>query len=152
MIMIQCLLIISNLKNCWSMSIIWFISFILLHCFIFTKDEFYVFPCSCHFRLDQILGRQGSKAKDVYDSKQSLASRIVKTERQVRIFQYLFFSFLLAFNIFHFLGWWNRRKVRSTYLYLWRRSQKIGTNSISRAKMPSMHTFTNLSKSPIRLR
>eukprot|EP00095_Tigriopus_kingsejongensis_P001269 maker-scaffold149_size310270-snap-gene-1.9 protein:Tk01269 transcript:maker-scaffold149_size310270-snap-gene-1.9-mRNA-1 annotation:"hypothetical protein KGM_04614" len=33
-------------------------------------------------RLDQILGRQGSKAKDVYDSKQSLASRIVKTERQ----------------------------------------------------------------------
>ncbi|XP_059086603.1 potassium voltage-gated channel subfamily KQT member 1-like isoform X12 [Tigriopus californicus] len=34
-------------------------------------------------RLDQILGRQGSKAKDVYDSKQSLASRIVKTERQV---------------------------------------------------------------------
>ncbi|XP_071743429.1 potassium voltage-gated channel subfamily KQT member 1 isoform X20 [Lepeophtheirus salmonis] len=34
-------------------------------------------------RLDQILGRQGSKGKDVYDSKQSLASRIVKTERQV---------------------------------------------------------------------
>ncbi len=37
-------------------------------------------------RLDQILGRQGSKAKDVYDSKQSLASRIVKTERQVYCF------------------------------------------------------------------
>ena len=37
------------------------------------------------FRLDQILGRQGSKAKDVYESKQSLASRIVKTERQVKI-------------------------------------------------------------------
>lgn len=36
-------------------------------------------------RLDQILGRQGSKAKDVYDSKQSLASRIVKTERQARL-------------------------------------------------------------------
>ena len=35
------------------------------------------------FRLDQILGRQGSKAKDVYESKLSLASRIVKTERQV---------------------------------------------------------------------
>ena len=35
-------------------------------------------------RLDQILGRQGSKAKDVYESKQSLASRIVKTERQAR--------------------------------------------------------------------
>ena len=34
-------------------------------------------------RLDQILGRQGSKAKDVYESKLSLASRIVKTERQV---------------------------------------------------------------------
>ena len=42
-----------------------------------------VHPSSCLFRLDQILGRQGSKAKDVYDSKQSLASRIVKTERQV---------------------------------------------------------------------
>ena len=39
-------------------------------------------------RLDQILGRQGSKAKDVYDSKQSLASRIVKTERQVKFIKY----------------------------------------------------------------
>ena len=39
------------------------------------------------FRLDQILGRQGSKAKDVYESKQSLASRIVKTERQVNWFK-----------------------------------------------------------------
>ncbi|XP_071743425.1 potassium voltage-gated channel subfamily KQT member 4 isoform X17 [Lepeophtheirus salmonis] len=38
---------------------------------------------SLQVRLDQILGRQGSKGKDVYDSKQSLASRIVKTERQV---------------------------------------------------------------------
>ncbi|CAL4096319.1 unnamed protein product, partial [Meganyctiphanes norvegica] len=36
-----------------------------------------------HGRLDQILGRQGSKAKDVYESKISLASRIVKVERQV---------------------------------------------------------------------
>ncbi|XP_063914744.1 potassium voltage-gated channel subfamily KQT member 5-like isoform X5 [Zophobas morio] len=35
------------------------------------------------FRLDQILGKQGSKAKDVYASKISLASRIVKVERQV---------------------------------------------------------------------
>ena len=35
------------------------------------------------FRLDQILGKQGSKAKDVYESKLSLASRIVKVERQV---------------------------------------------------------------------
>ncbi|XP_069946650.1 potassium voltage-gated channel subfamily KQT member 1 isoform X2 [Cherax quadricarinatus] len=34
-------------------------------------------------RLDQILGKQGSKAKDVYESKISLASRIVKVERQV---------------------------------------------------------------------
>ncbi|XP_034253067.1 potassium voltage-gated channel subfamily KQT member 1-like isoform X4 [Thrips palmi] len=34
-------------------------------------------------RLDQILGRQGSKAKDVYASKISLASRVVKVERQV---------------------------------------------------------------------
>jgi len=36
--------------------------------------------------LDQILGKQGSKAKDVYASKISLASRVVKVERQVRIF------------------------------------------------------------------
>lgn len=35
-------------------------------------------------RLDQILGKQGSKAKDVYASKISLASRVVKVERQVR--------------------------------------------------------------------
>ncbi|KAG0710582.1 Potassium voltage-gated channel subfamily KQT member 5 [Chionoecetes opilio] len=34
-------------------------------------------------RLDQILGKQGSKGKDVYESKISLASRIVKVERQV---------------------------------------------------------------------
>nr|KAG5688027.1 hypothetical protein BaRGS_026817 [Batillaria attramentaria] len=34
-------------------------------------------------RLDQILGRQGSKSKDVYDSKISLASRVVKVERGV---------------------------------------------------------------------
>ena len=34
-------------------------------------------------RLDQILGAQGSKAKDVYDSKTSLASKIVNIERQV---------------------------------------------------------------------
>lgn len=36
-----------------------------------------------NYRLDQILGKQGSKAKDVYASKISLASRIVKVERQV---------------------------------------------------------------------
>lgn len=36
-----------------------------------------------HYRLDQILGKQGSKAKDVYASKISLASRVVKIERQV---------------------------------------------------------------------
>nr|XP_022287273.1 potassium voltage-gated channel subfamily KQT member 1-like isoform X2 [Crassostrea virginica] len=34
-------------------------------------------------RLDVILGKVGSKRKDVYDSKQSLASRIVKVERSV---------------------------------------------------------------------
>ena len=34
-------------------------------------------------RLDQILGGQGSKARDVYDSKTSLASKIVNIERQV---------------------------------------------------------------------
>ena len=34
-------------------------------------------------RLDMILGKVGSKAKDVYESKQSLASRIVKVERTV---------------------------------------------------------------------
>ena len=34
-------------------------------------------------RLDVILGKVGSKAKDVYESKQSLASRIVKVERTV---------------------------------------------------------------------
>jgi hypothetical protein len=38
----------------------------------------------CFHRLDQILGKQGSKAKDVYASKISLASRVVKVERQVR--------------------------------------------------------------------
>lgn len=37
-------------------------------------------------RLDQILGKQGSKAKDVYASKISLASRVVKVERSVSIF------------------------------------------------------------------
>ncbi|KAL4218254.1 Potassium voltage-gated channel subfamily KQT member 4 [Mactra antiquata] len=35
------------------------------------------------FRLDQILGKSGSKNKDVYESKVSLSSRIVKVERQV---------------------------------------------------------------------
>ncbi|XP_052822999.1 potassium voltage-gated channel subfamily KQT member 1 isoform X2 [Octopus bimaculoides] len=34
-------------------------------------------------RLDQILGKSGSKNKDVYESKVSLASRVVKVERQV---------------------------------------------------------------------
>lgn len=36
-----------------------------------------------YYRLDQILGKQGSKAKDVYASKISLASRVVKVERSV---------------------------------------------------------------------
>lgn len=38
------------------------------------------------YRLDQILGKQGSKAKDVYASKISLASRVVKVERSVSFF------------------------------------------------------------------
>ena len=43
----------------------------------------YSFEFSSLNRLDQILGKQGSKARDVYASKISLASRIVKVERQV---------------------------------------------------------------------
>lgn len=45
-------------------------------------------------RLDQILGKQGSKAKDVYASKISLASRVVKVERSVsnlKFFLYIFY-------------------------------------------------------------
>ena len=38
------------------------------------------------FRLDLILGKTGSKKPDVYESKQSLASRVVKVERQVSHF------------------------------------------------------------------
>ncbi|XP_054719353.1 potassium voltage-gated channel subfamily KQT member 4-like [Uloborus diversus] len=38
---------------------------------------------SLQSRLDQILGKAGSKAKDVYESKVSLACRIVKVERAV---------------------------------------------------------------------
>ncbi|XP_060586296.1 potassium voltage-gated channel subfamily KQT member 5-like isoform X2 [Ruditapes philippinarum] len=38
---------------------------------------------SLQCRLDQILGKSGSKNKDVYESKVSLSSRIVKVERQV---------------------------------------------------------------------
>jgi len=38
---------------------------------------------SVQSRLDVILGKPGSKAKDTYDSKLSLASRIVNVERQV---------------------------------------------------------------------
>lgn len=41
------------------------------------------FFSASHTRLDQILGKQGSKGKDTYDSKHSLASRIVNVERQV---------------------------------------------------------------------
>jgi potassium voltage-gated channel KQT-like subfamily protein len=37
-------------------------------------------------RLDMILGKVGSKSKDVYESKLSLASRIVKVERSVSNF------------------------------------------------------------------
>lgn len=47
----------------------------------------------CASRLDQILGKQGSKAKDVYASKISLASRVVKVERSV--------SKILYFRMLH---------------------------------------------------
>lgn len=46
------------------------------------------------FRLDVILGKVGSKAKDVYDSKQSLASRIVKVERTVSMSKQSFSLFV----------------------------------------------------------
>ena len=46
-------------------------------------------------RLDMILGKVGSKAKDVYESKQSLASRIVKVERTVSCLLSLSLSDLL---------------------------------------------------------
>lgn len=49
------------------------------------------------FRLDQILGKQGSKAKDVYASKISLASRVVKVERSVMTFWSFFAHFLHKF-------------------------------------------------------
>lgn len=42
------------------------------------------------FRLDTILGKAGSKSIDVYESKISLASRIVKVERSVSIPEYFF--------------------------------------------------------------
>lgn len=50
-------------------------------------------------RLDQILGKQGSKAKDVYASKISLASRVVKVERSVSIlkwFLYIIYQVLIV--------------------------------------------------------
>jgi hypothetical protein len=40
----------------------------------------------CSSRLDHILGKSGSKKSDANDLKMSLASRIVKVERQVSIF------------------------------------------------------------------
>lgn len=72
----------------------------LLTCSVNAEGDHYtcLFACSILFighvdllgrtkniqaRLDLILGKAGSKAKDVYDSKQSLASRIVKVERSV---------------------------------------------------------------------
>lgn len=47
---------------------------------VFLRLSFLLF-----FRLDTILGKAGSKSVDVYDSKFSLASRIVKVERSVSI-------------------------------------------------------------------
>ena len=43
-----------------------------------------------YFRLDVILGKAGSKKADTYDSKISVASRIVKVERQVRMHDDIF--------------------------------------------------------------
>ena len=57
-------------------------------CSLFTGKETYQKSLIAQIRfhrLDLILGKAGSKAKDVYDSKQSLASRIVKVERTVGI-------------------------------------------------------------------
>jgi len=45
-------------------------------------------------RLDQILGKQGGKTKDSYDSDRSLASRIVNVERQVDTIEEKFQNFL----------------------------------------------------------
>lgn len=56
----------------------------MIKCFIMYIDVFQIVMCSSFCtRLDVILGKVGSKRKDVYDSKQSLASRIVKVERSV---------------------------------------------------------------------
>lgn len=57
-------------------------------------------------RLDQILGKQGSKGgKDVYDNKYCLASRIVNVERQVVVplshQVLLFFPLIRFFFLFH---------------------------------------------------
>ena len=45
-----------------------------------------------------ILGKVGSKAKDVYESKLSLASRIVKVERSVSYQKIVFFLLLVFFS------------------------------------------------------
>lgn len=49
------------------------------------------------YRLDTILGKAGSKSVDVYESKISLASRIVKVERSVSIFN-SYFLYAYWFN------------------------------------------------------
>ena len=57
---------------------------------VITKNLMFCgYPVSFRFsnRLDQILGKHGSKKTDAYDSKVCLASRIVKVERQVRMFE-----------------------------------------------------------------
>ncbi len=53
--------------------------------------------------MDQILGRQGSKAKDVYDSKICLAARIVKVERQVGVYISVLFLLLWMVQLCKFL-------------------------------------------------
>ena len=84
-------------------------------------------------RLDQILGKQSSKGKDVYDTKYCLASRIVNVERQVAIMMtatcstrlqptaflilfYFFFSFYLSFHLSYFPAFPNVRLYRAASL------------------------------------
>ncbi len=66
------------------------------------------------FRLDKILG--SSKAKDCYDSNTiSLASRIVKVERQVRNIFYPLFKVFKSYSIL--LNRWTILSLNSTNLY-----------------------------------
>ena len=50
---------------------------------IIIKNVLLLFIQLIWSRIDLILGKAGSKKADVYESKISLASRVVKVERQV---------------------------------------------------------------------